>query len=114
MSGRADVVCESSRVDGCDPEHGSGVGPASVAGLDATAPWPMTDTLTLGALPTAVASARGHARVVVSEWGMADTAETVAHVVSELVTNAILASTDANQCRVEERVRADGLGAAGA
>ncbi len=61
-----------------------------------TAPWPMTDTLTLGALPTAVGSARVHARVLVSEWAMDDMAEDVTLIVSELVTNAVLASTNAD------------------
>jgi anti-sigma regulatory factor (Ser/Thr protein kinase) len=61
-----------------------------------TASWPLTDTLTLGALPTAVASARAHARALVGEWAMVDMAENVALVVSELVTNAVVASTDGN------------------
>ena len=56
--------------------------------------WRLSDTLTLGALPTAVASARAHARMVMVEWAMADVAEDVELVVSELVTNAIVASTD--------------------
>lgn len=59
-----------------------------------TASWPLMDTLTLGALPTAVASARAHARALLGEWGMVETSETVVLVVSELVTNAVLASTD--------------------
>jgi anti-sigma regulatory factor (Ser/Thr protein kinase) len=58
-----------------------------------TAHGPLSDTLTLGALPTAVASARLHARAVVGEWAMADIADDVALVVSELVTNAVVAST---------------------
>lgn len=56
----------------------------------------MTNTLTLGALPTAVGSARAHARMMVHEWAMDDLAETVTLVVSELVTNAVRASTDAS------------------
>jgi anti-sigma regulatory factor (Ser/Thr protein kinase) len=56
----------------------------------------MMDTLTLGALTTAVGSARGHVQMVLSEWAMAAMAEDVALIVSELVTNAVLASTDAN------------------
>jgi anti-sigma regulatory factor (Ser/Thr protein kinase) len=57
------------------------------------ATWPLADTLTLGALPTAVASARMHARAVVTEWTLGDIAEDISHVVSELVTNAVRAST---------------------
>lgn len=60
-----------------------------------TARWPLSDSLTLGALPTAVASARVHARMMMVEWCMADMADDVALVVSELVTNAVAASTDA-------------------
>jgi anti-sigma regulatory factor (Ser/Thr protein kinase) len=58
--------------------------------------WPMADTLTLGGLPTAAASARAHARALLSEWCMAEIAENVTLVVSELVTNAVLASTGAD------------------
>jgi anti-sigma regulatory factor (Ser/Thr protein kinase) len=60
------------------------------------ATWPLTDALTLGALPTAVASARMHARAVMTEWALDDLAEDISHVVSELVTNAVRASTGAD------------------
>ena len=60
------------------------------------ATWPLNDTLTLGALPTAVASARMHAWAVVAEWALDDIAEDISHVVSELVTNAVRASTGAD------------------
>ena len=85
MSGRADVVCGSPRVDGRDPEHGSGVGPAST--------WPLTSSLVLGALDTAPSCARLHAGAVLREWGLAELADTAELVVSELVTNAVQAST---------------------
>ena len=58
--------------------------------------WPLSDSLTLGALPTAVASARVHARMVIGEWAMADMAETVTLIVSELITNAVMTSSDIN------------------
>ena len=61
-----------------------------------TAIWPLADTLTLGALPTAVASARMHAGAVMSEWAMDDIAEDISLVVSELVTNAVRASIGAD------------------
>jgi anti-sigma regulatory factor (Ser/Thr protein kinase) len=51
------------------------------------------NTLTLGALPTAVGCARLHSRMMLSEWALDDIADDVALVVSELVTNAIVAST---------------------
>ena len=89
MNGRADVVYGTKP----SPEPGSDVGPASKGGGAVTASWPLSDTLTLGALPTAVGSARAHARAVVAEWAMADVAEDVELVVSELVTNAVVAST---------------------
>jgi anti-sigma regulatory factor (Ser/Thr protein kinase) len=92
MNGRADVVYGTKP----SPEPGSDVGPASKGDGAVTASWPLSDTLTLGALPTAVASARAHARAVVSEWAMADVAEDVELVVSELVTNAVVASTDSD------------------
>lgn len=44
--------------------------------------------LELGALPTAVACARVHARQVLWEWGLGELAEVSEAVVSELVTNA--------------------------
>ncbi len=55
--------------------------------------WPLQSLLVLGALPTAAGCARLHARNVISEWGLAALAENVALVVSELVTNAVFAST---------------------
>jgi anti-sigma regulatory factor (Ser/Thr protein kinase) len=94
MGRRADVVHGTSFRPTWVPEPGSGVGPASTRRPAVTAPWPMMDTLTLGALPTAVGSARVHARVLVSEWAMPDMAENVALIVSELMTNAVLAFTD--------------------
>jgi anti-sigma regulatory factor (Ser/Thr protein kinase) len=60
--------------------------------------WPVSDTLTLAARPTAVPSARAHARTIVGEWAMASMAEDVTLVVSELVANAVVASGDADRC----------------
>jgi len=87
LSGRAGVVCGSSRVDGLTCEHGSGVGPASTR-------WPLASSLVLGALDTAPSCARLHASSVLHEWGLADLAETAELIVSELVTNAVQASTE--------------------
>ncbi len=61
--------------------------------------WPLQSRLTLGALPGAVPCARLHARQVVWEWGLADLADNVELLVSELVTNAVRASADAAQSR---------------
>ena len=49
--------------------------------------------LVLGALPSAVACARLHARNVMYEWNLPSVADSVELVVSELVTDAVRAST---------------------
>lgn len=49
-------------------------------------------TLELAALPSAVPCARLHARAIMHEWNVAEMADTVELVVSELVTNAVVAS----------------------
>jgi anti-sigma regulatory factor (Ser/Thr protein kinase) len=54
--------------------------------------WPLRTYLELGALPGAVPCARSHARQVLWEWGLDALGETVALIVSELVTNAVQAS----------------------
>ena len=54
---------------------------------------PLQTSLVLGALPTAVACARLHARNVLYEWNLLSVADSVEIVVSELVTNAVRAST---------------------
>jgi anti-sigma regulatory factor (Ser/Thr protein kinase) len=61
--------------------------------MQAGASWPLQSSLVLGALPTAAGCARLHARNVMCEWDLADSAEDVELVVSELTTNAIRAST---------------------
>ena len=58
-----------------------------------SASWPLTTTLPLGALPGATPCARLHARAVLTEWGLADLTEAAELIVSELVTNAVRAST---------------------
>jgi hypothetical protein len=72
------------------------VGPASRGGRTVTACWPLSATFTLDALPAAVTSAREHARMIIGDWDMASTAEDVTLMVSELVTNAVVALTDAD------------------
>jgi anti-sigma regulatory factor (Ser/Thr protein kinase) len=49
--------------------------------------------LELGAYPSAVPCARLHARNVLYEWGVRPISDTVELIVSELVTNAVLASS---------------------
>jgi anti-sigma regulatory factor (Ser/Thr protein kinase) len=47
----------------------------------------------MGALPTAAGSARVHVRVTLASWGLDDIKDVAELVVSELVANAIRAST---------------------
>src|SRR5262249_58411803 len=54
---------------------------------------PLQTSLVLGALPSVVACARLHARNVMCEWDLPSVADSVELVVSELVTNAVRAST---------------------
>jgi anti-sigma regulatory factor (Ser/Thr protein kinase) len=56
--------------------------------------WPFRDAITLGALEGAVPSARAHVRQLLWEWDQADLAQDVSVVVSELVTNAVVASSE--------------------
>jgi len=54
--------------------------------------WPLQDFLELGALPSAVPSARLHARQLLWEWGLTNFSETVELLLTELMTNAVKAS----------------------
>lgn len=56
--------------------------------------WPLCNALPLGALEGAVPSARAHVRQLLWEWRRAELAADVGVVVSELVTNAVLASAE--------------------
>ncbi len=61
--------------------------PASVS-----AGWPLRSDLILGPWPSAVPCAREYAAVCLWQWGMSGAGDTVALVVSELITNAVRAS----------------------
>ncbi len=54
--------------------------------------WPLQSSLPLGPILTAASCARAHATQVLWEWGISGLADTVALIVSELVTNAVEAS----------------------
>jgi hypothetical protein len=56
--------------------------------------WPLRDTITLGALKGAVPAARAHVRQVLWEWKHAELAQDAEAVVSELATNAVIASAE--------------------
>src|SRR5260370_42066687 len=89
MSRRVDVATGTG-YGARNSGQGSDVGPASAR---AGRPWPLSSVLVLGALPSAVGCGRLHARNVMHEWGLPGLAETIELMVSELVTNAVLAST---------------------
>ena len=71
---------------------------ACQAMTDPSFSWPRQTHLELAAYPTAPACARGHARSVALEWGLADVADTAELLACELVTNALQAS-----CRLATR-----------
>ena len=54
--------------------------------------WPLRDALILGAIKSAVPLARAHLRRLVSDWGQEDIGPDAEVVVSELVTNSVVAS----------------------
>jgi hypothetical protein len=56
--------------------------------------WPLRDTLILEALTDTVPSARAHLRQLLSSWGQAELAPDAGVVVSELVTNSVVASAE--------------------
>jgi hypothetical protein len=73
-----------------------------LAAAQAGASVPLQVLLGLGALPSAVGCARLHARNVMYEWNLPSVADTVELVVSELVTNAVRASTGPDiSCQLE-------------
>jgi anti-sigma regulatory factor (Ser/Thr protein kinase) len=67
------------------------IGEQASAGLGA---WQLWSSLELGPFPGAVPCARLHAKLILWEWGMQAIADAVELVVSELVTNALMASND--------------------
>jgi anti-sigma regulatory factor (Ser/Thr protein kinase) len=56
--------------------------------------WPLHNTLLLGAVESAVPSARAHLRQLLGKWDRAEACPDAGVVVSELVTNAIAASAE--------------------
>jgi anti-sigma regulatory factor (Ser/Thr protein kinase) len=74
-----------------------------------TGQWPLRSSLQLGALPTAVACARLHARLVLREWGLQSAADTAELLISELTTNGITAAREMPEQRhVDLRLSANG------
>lgn len=62
-----------------------------------TDPWPLRSSLELGALSTAVPCACLHVKHVLWEWGLNSLAESAELLVSELVTNAVNATSEPGQ-----------------
>ena len=56
--------------------------------------WPLRNAITLRALEGAVPSARAHVSQLLWEWDRAELGQDAGVVVSELVTNAVMASAD--------------------
>jgi hypothetical protein len=54
--------------------------------------WPLASAIEFGPLPTAVPCARLHAKLVLAEWDLGDLADDAELVISELMTNAVIAS----------------------
>jgi hypothetical protein len=65
--------------------------------------WPLRSYLQLGTLPGAVPCARLHAKLVLWEWGLDRLVETSELLVSEIVTNAVRASTDPTSSHGDEQ-----------
>ena len=65
---------------------------ALMAGHRARTAWPLSSSLSLGALPTATPCARLHTKAMLAEWDLGPVADNAELVVSELVTNATNAS----------------------
>lgn len=53
---------------------------------------PFRDSLELGAYDVAPGTARGHARILLREWGLGQLTEVAEQVISELVTNSFRAT----------------------
>jgi hypothetical protein len=56
--------------------------------------WPLRNAITLGALEGAVPSARAYVSQLLWEWGHAELGKDAGVVVSELVTNSVMASAE--------------------
>ena len=90
----------SARVPAClAPMHGGAPVPVPPSTDNWTAmahEWPLRDFLELGPLPGAVPCARYHVRQVLWEWRLTDLSDSAELLVSELVTNAIVACRSMN------------------
>jgi hypothetical protein len=88
--------------------QGSGVDPALHPDEPGPYPWPSDNTLEFGALPTAVACARLHARNLLWEWGLDWLAPDAELLVGELMANAVTATVVRDEAAVRLRLSSDG------
>ena len=102
MNGRAEIGKGSGLV-ARDPERSSSLGPAFTQLPDPPRTWRLSSLLVRGALKTAPGCARLHVNAVLHEWGLERRAESAEVVATELVTNAMLASTTPDQRRAAAR-----------
>jgi hypothetical protein len=107
--------CMSSRVDvmhGSQPRRGlgrgSGVGPALHPDEPGPYRCPSDNCLEFGALPTAVACARLHARNLLWEWGLDWLAPDVELLVGGLMDHAVTATVVRDEAAVRLRLSSDG------
>jgi anti-sigma regulatory factor (Ser/Thr protein kinase) len=76
-------------------ESRAGVGPVSHANGRTPVRYPLVSQMTpLGALTSAPGAVRAHLRTTLAEWNMTAFQEVAELLASELITNAVLASTD--------------------
>ena len=75
--------------------------------VEASYPRPLSSSLELGALPTAVPCARLHARHLLWEWGLNSLAADTELLVSELVTNAVKATAEQQQAAIRLQLSSD-------
>jgi anti-sigma regulatory factor (Ser/Thr protein kinase) len=92
---RRTVIATGGQLAQQEPRAVATLAPASASGQDGSLAkvWPLLDFLEFGALTGSVPCARYHTRQILWEWGLTRLSETVELVVSELVTNAVTASS---------------------
>jgi anti-sigma regulatory factor (Ser/Thr protein kinase) len=73
----------------------------------AAARWPLYAVLDLGALLTAPGCGRAWTQALLWEWRLAHLADTAQVVVSELLTNAVLASSGLDQAAIQLSLASD-------
>ena len=94
MSGSMSAHAPGCSVGGAPAAEGNGVPILSSHHGHDLEHWPLHHTLVLGAVDSAVPAARAHLRQLLREWDQAQVEEDASVVISELVTNAVVASAE--------------------